>query len=103
MRKRYGGNAERARRESSARVARVLAVPTHRWTAAQRGAFENLALVLDLVPGLSRWPVDERVAIGRLARAKADSDEIRFLRLLRRCGRLRRAILRLGSVSPDTR
>jgi hypothetical protein len=103
MATRYGGDAARARQESSARVARALAVPTHRWTPAQRSAFENLALVLDLVPGLSRWPVDERVAIGRLARAKAGGDETRFLRLLQRCGRLRRAVLRLGSVSPGTR
>jgi hypothetical protein len=98
MAKRYGGDAARARREASARVGRMIGARTTRWSAAERAAFENLALVLDLVADLARWPREEKKALVEIARAKAGREEIRYLRLLQDHDRLRRALVALGSA-----
>jgi hypothetical protein len=103
MRMHHKGSAERARRESSARVARVIGIRPERWKAPVREAFGKLALVLDLVPDLSGWPQAELAAVGRLAITKAGRDEIAYLRLLGRCGNLRRALLSFGSGRPTVR
>jgi hypothetical protein len=97
MRARYGGDAERARRESGARIAKTLGVRPDRWTAAERKAFGDLALVLDLVPGLSRWRLEERDDLAGIIRTKAGPEEIRYLQGLQRHLRLRQAMIRLGS------
>lgn len=99
MRESYGGDAARARRQASARVSRMIGARTARWSAAEKTAFENLALVLDLAPDLARWSMQERRALGEIARAKAGREEIRYLRLLQRHGRLRKALIRLGSIA----
>jgi len=96
MRRSYGGDAERARRGAAGRVARALDVGVPR-RSEERNAFTDLALVLDLVPNLARWPLEERNALAAIARAKAGREEIRYLRLLQRHERLRRAVIRLGS------
>jgi hypothetical protein len=98
MRKRYGGDAARARREASARISRILGARTARWTAPEANAFENLALVLDVVPDLARWTREERNALVAIARTKAGREEIRYLRLLQRHERLRETLIRLGST-----
>ena len=92
MRTRYGGDPDVARRRAGARVARLLSIRI----PAGRSA-EDLALVLDAVPDLSRWSRAERAAAAAIVRAKASRDEIRYLRLLQRHTRLRRALIRLGS------
>jgi hypothetical protein len=97
MRRSYRGDAERARRGSAERVARALGVGLPRGSAEKK-AFTDLALVLDLIPDLARWPREEKRALAAIARAKAGREEIRYLRLLQRHGRLRREILRLGSA-----
>jgi hypothetical protein len=98
MATRYGGDAARARREASVRVSRTIGARTTRWSAAEKAAFENLALVLDLVPDLARWTREERRALVEIARAKAGREEIRYLHLLQKHERLRRALVKLGSA-----
>jgi hypothetical protein len=93
MRVRYGGDPDEARRRASSRVARLLSI-----RAPASRAFENLALLLDAVADLPRWSRDERAAVVEIVRAKEGAEEIRYLRLLRRHARLRRALIRLGSV-----
>lgn len=100
MRTQYAGNARRARREASARVGRLLHAPTRRWKPAERSAFESLALVLDLIPDLARWSRAEKVALVEIAGAKAGREEISYLRRMQLHERLRKALVRLGSV-PD--
>jgi hypothetical protein len=97
MRRGGRGEAERARRGSAARVARALGGGLPRGSAEKR-AFTDLALILDLIPGLARWPVAEKRALAAIARAKAGREEIRYLRLLQRHERLRKEVLRLGSA-----
>jgi hypothetical protein len=98
MRTRSGGDAARARRDSSTRVARALGISTKRGRPAGGAAFENLALVLDLIPDLARWSREEKRAVVDVVRAKAGREEISYLRRLQRHERLRKEVLRLGSA-----
>jgi hypothetical protein len=99
MRVRYGGDPERARRQASSRVARLLG-----GRLSESEAFPELALVLDLVTDPPRWNRGERDALVEIVGAKAGREEIRYLRLLQRHERLRRALIRLGSAEyPSSR
>ena len=103
MAARYGGDAVRFRAGSAAAVARALGVRADTLGGAARRAFEELAPVLALVPGLGRWTAAEKRDLIRIVRAKAGSAESGYLRLLRRHRRLRDAVVRLGSRSPRER
>jgi hypothetical protein len=92
----FGGDAERTRRASQTSVARALGVRLSSWSQAQRKAFTDLSLVLDLASDLPGWPVSERDAIAEIALAKSGPLESRYLRLMQRHERLRAALLRLG-------
>ncbi len=94
---RYRGDAERARRASVKQVESALGMSAARWNEDERRSFENLSLVLALIPNLSRWTEDEKRAVASIVRAKAGADESRYLRLLQKHQRLRRAIQRAGS------
>ena len=94
----HQGDTERARRNSVKRIERALGISGARLNEDERHAFENLSLVLALIPDLSRWTQDEKSAIVNIIRAKAGADEARYLRLLQRHGRLRRALINLGSA-----
>ncbi|HKC62114.1 MAG TPA: hypothetical protein VKB86_00685, partial [Pyrinomonadaceae bacterium] len=78
-------------------VALSLNVRTKDWKEAERGAFEDLALVLALIPDLSRWTKDEKLGVVRIIRAKASADEARYVRRLQRHSRLRDEVIKLGS------
>ena len=52
---------------------------------------------MKLIPGLSRWADAERSAIEAIAAAKSGPDEARYLRLMQRHPRLRKALIHLGS------
>jgi hypothetical protein len=98
MAERPGLNAERLRHTSSAHAAHALGIDTHAFDEETRHAFENLSLLLALVPDLARWTENEKHAVLNIVRAKAGADELRYLWLLQKHRRLRREIIRLGSV-----
>ncbi len=64
---------------------------------ALRGKRAQLALVLGLIPDVGRWSAEERAGVREILRAKAGRREDRYLYLLTRHDRLRRALLKLGS------
>ena len=97
MRRRFGGDPLRTRRDSSAHVARALGMRPAAGDSVARKTFEGLALVLALVPDLGRWSAEEKAAAARVVRAKSGAEEIRYLRLSQAHERLRRAVIRLGS------
>jgi hypothetical protein len=67
MAQQFGGNAERIRRASESSVERKLGVRVARWSPAERAAFADFALVLDLIP--RRGP-PSRSSAPRPARAR---------------------------------
>jgi hypothetical protein len=92
-----GGDAGKLRRASRERVARALKVRVEDWKDAEQRAFDDLALVLAMIPGLARWTEDEKLAAARIIRAKAGADESRYVRLLQRHSRLREEVIKIGS------
>ena len=93
----FDGDALKMRRASVEEVARSLNVRANDWKEAERNAFEDLALVLALIPDLADWTKDERLDVVRIVRAKASADEARYVRLLQRHPRLRDEVIKLGS------
>lgn len=98
MAARHGGDSSKLRRASAARVAAALGVNTSDFDDEESLAFENLSLLAALVPDLNGWTEGEKESFVRVVRAKAGADELKYLRLLRKHGRLRGEIIRLGSA-----
>jgi hypothetical protein len=67
------------------------------WTPLDRAAFENFAIVLAGVPGLRAWTREEKEGLLRIILAKTKPHEMGYLHLAQRHGRLRRALLAIGS------
>ena len=93
----FGGDASLMREQSRRALERLLGVSTSSWTPLEKAAFENFALVLTQLPGLRAWTREEKKDLVRIIRAKAKPDEMPYLHLTQRHGRLRRALLALGS------
>jgi hypothetical protein len=98
MVERFAGIEQKMRQACASRVARALGVKTTNWNEAERRAFDDLALVLALIPDLSRWTKDEKSAVVRIVRAKAGADELQYVRLLQQHAKLRARIIKLGST-----
>jgi hypothetical protein len=103
----FGGDAVLMREHSRRALERVLNVKiesvrsgdisTSSWTPLEKAAFENFALVLADVSGLRAWTREEKDDLVRIIRAKGRRDEMLYLHLTQRHGRLRKALLTLGS------
>jgi hypothetical protein len=99
MAREFDGDADEVREASITEVTRALNATRECFNEDERRALSNLSLVLALIPDLARWTREEKRALVHLIRAKAGRDELRYLRLLRRHARLRRAIIALGTSS----
>jgi len=97
MAREFGGDAGLMRERSKRALERILGVSTSSWTPLEKAGFENFALVLTQVPELRAWPREEKEDLVRIIRAKAKPDEMLYLHLTQRHGRLREALLKLGS------
>ncbi|MCM3872614.1 MAG: hypothetical protein ND895_18185 [Pyrinomonadaceae bacterium] len=99
MATRFGGDAKKIRAASVEKVARMLGIRVREWGEVELSALSDFAVVLELIPELSRWTDSERQAVVRIVRAKAGVDEARYLKLMQQHGRLRAAMIKLGSCS----
>ncbi len=97
MAKEFGGDSAYIRQASTRTVSRALGLSTSHWNAMEQRAFEDWALALALVPGLKRWSIEEKREVAEIVRAKASTNEMRYLRLTQKHQRLRQELLRLGS------
>jgi hypothetical protein len=92
MKVRYGGDAGRMLRATAASAARVLgALPD------KVPALGTWAPLLALIPGLAVWTPGEKRLLAGILRARLAPEEYRYARLLMQHGRLRKALLTLGS------
>ena len=89
MAERFGGDADRMRREATAQATHVLGL--------KRAG--HWPLVLSLIPDLPQWSKEEKAALAAIVRAKQGRSESRYLRLMQRHPRLRATLLELGSDS----
>lgn len=97
MARKFDGDAPRMKADCGRRVARVLGIDVSSWTALEKISLENLAVALALVGDCSSWTRDEKDGLVRIIRAKAARDETKFLHLTQQHGRLREALLTIGS------
>jgi hypothetical protein len=93
----FGGDAGLMRRHAKRALERMLGVSTSSWTPLEKAAFENFALVLTQLQGLPAWTREEKKDLVRIIRAKSKPDEMLYLHLTQRHGRLRDALLAIGS------
>ena len=93
----FSGEAPKIRDASVKFVKRALGLRTDRWREAELNGLENLALVLAMIPGVERWSADKKESAAQIIRAKANSNEARYLRLMQRHTKLRAGIIALGS------
>src|ERR1700687_1610780 len=93
----FGGDAVLMREHARRALEKLLGVSTSSWTPLEKIAFENFALVLSDVPRLHAWTREEKEDLVRIIRAKAKPDEMLYLHLTQRHGRLRKALLTFGS------
>ncbi|MEK6322004.1 MAG: hypothetical protein AABN33_10005 [Acidobacteriota bacterium] len=96
MAKEFDGDAEMIRRVSADEVARALGMTPNRLNQPDRRAFDDLGLVLALIPDLPQWTESEKRKVVQIIRAKTGTDESRYARLLQNHAKLRAAIIRLG-------
>ena len=97
MAKEFDGDANAMREKCVARLARHLGINPQQVSAKERNAFVDLAMVLSLVPDFVQWTKEEKAALYEIISAKSARTELRYIRLLQRHNRLRKAILQLGS------
>ncbi|MGE5413471.1 MAG: hypothetical protein ACM3NW_04795, partial [Syntrophomonadaceae bacterium] len=97
MREHSGGDARRHRERAIRRVGRALGTSASRIAPRDAKAFEEFALVLDLVPDLARWSREEKEGVLEVVRAKTARSERTYLARLSAHRRLRRALIGLGS------
>jgi hypothetical protein len=96
MAREFDGDAQKIRRQSVDFVGRALRLQTRNWSATENAAFENLALVLAMMP-IDRWQAVDKELAARIIRAKASRDEAVYLKLMQKHSLLRDALINLGS------
>ena len=92
-----GGDERKLRQALVASVAHALGVKPTDLSASEHRVFSDLAMVLAMIPELSRWSKEEKTAIGQIVRAKAGTDESRYVRLLQHHRKLRDGLRTIGS------
>ena len=99
---RFGPDRGRAVRESADEAARLLgAGDWRRFPAGERLAWQRLAPLALLLPGVGRWPRADRRALARVLRAKGGRRESDFVAAFDGHSRLRRALLSAVSRQPS--
>ena len=98
MAREFQGDSQRIRRASRTEVSRVLGIGS-RLRKTEDRAFEDLALVLALIPDLAEWKAQEKEKVIQIIRAKSGVDESHYARLLQRHAKLRAALIRLGEAT----
>jgi hypothetical protein len=93
----FGGGEGKLRQALVTSVAHALGVRPRDLSSAEHRVFSDLALVLALIPDLSRWSKEEKSAIRQIVRAKTGTDELRYVRLLQRHLKLRDWLRMIGS------
>src|ERR1700691_2479375 len=97
MARESGGDAALMREGSRRALEKMLGVRTSSWTLLEKAAFDNLALVLAQASALGEWTREEKEELVRVIRGKAKPDEMLYLHLTQRHGRLRAELLRIGT------
>ena len=94
----FGGDLIEMRGKTIRWASRILEIPLSRWSEAERQALANWAPVLALIQDLDQWSVNEKNLLAGIIRAKAATEETRYLRLMQQHSRLRQACCEAASA-----
>ena len=94
---RFGSERERGLEITSREAATLTGVSLGTLDRGERLAWERWAPLMLALPGVERWSLADRRALGLVARAKGARCEQDFARRLDRHPRLRRALVALAS------
>ncbi len=92
----HRGNAEEFRTAAVEKLTSALGRRSADFREVESPALTDFAVALSL-ESLSAWSADEKRALVQVIRAKANSDESRYLKLMQKHARLRSAMIKLGS------
>jgi hypothetical protein len=95
MAAKYDGDAQRLRTAAVKKLTDVLGERPESWRSAELPALTDFAVALFLVKDLNDWTEAEKRALARVIRAKAASDESKYLQLMQKHAKLREAMIRL--------
>ena len=99
--RRFHGDRRAAAQAASVAVAAAVGAERRRhWPRDERDAFEQLSLLIALIPDLARWPAADRRRLVRVLRAKGGPSEARYVRLLNGHVRLCRSLEALLASAP---
>jgi hypothetical protein len=101
MARKFGGDAELIRLSSRRLAAKALKLKVRSFTEAELRVFDDLALMLVLIPGFLQWTAAEKKGVAEVVHAKIRAPESRYTRLLQRHAKLRAAIVDLGKPDPE--
>jgi hypothetical protein len=97
MAEKHGGDAEKFRSAAVKELAHVLGLKMSDWREERLSVLSDFAVTLSLVEDMSRWNEVEKELLVKIMRAKASSDESRYLKLMQKHHRLRQSMIKLGS------
>jgi len=102
MAREFDGDAVRMRQHARQALERQLglksgAVGKPSWTPLEQAAFDDFALLLTQASDVRSWTRQEKEDLVQIIRAKAKPDEMLYLHRTQQHGRLRKALLALGS------
>src|SRR5262249_47311548 len=98
MKDAFAGDAGKMRQAASAALSQWLKVDLGSWSAVERGAFDNFAILALVAPEMKQWSREQQQSLPEIIRAKAAPEEIVYLRMLRQHESLRETFLRMGSA-----
>ena len=99
MARRFSGDYLKMRSEAVRFAAQLLKTSPLRLSENDQKIFSDFAIVLLLIPDIEKWRLDERQLLLKIIRAKTSADEGKYLRLMQKHARFRRAVIKLGRTS----
>ena len=97
MARKFAGNSQQMKANSVASIGTLIGIDSATFSDSQKKAFEQLAVVLSLIPDINEWSDQHKKLLERIIRAKINSSESRYLRLMQKHERLRKEMIKLGS------
>jgi hypothetical protein len=93
----FVSDAERIRADSEQFVIHALGLGKLKASETTTRLFNDLALVLAMIPDISKWTTSEKELAIRILLAKAAPDETLYLKKMQKHASLRASLIRLGS------
>jgi hypothetical protein len=92
----FQGQASKMKEMTALKISRVLGVDLKELDRPEAEVFNNIALVLSVIPGFSKWTNEEKELMVEIFRAKAGGSEATYLQLMQKHGNFRKGLIGMG-------